>query len=264
MIMKPLYIKALLLTAILSLACTTKVSEWVLLNAFPDRYLLVYYHKTPLSESIKVQNRDLTEKFKSANIQLRTLQKEDISAPHYALYYNNRLFSEYADSKELGDMVFSPLRNKIASELMSGKLCVMLYLKSGNKEKDEKGIQVIRQTIAVSPFGEIIPVIELDRDNDEEKHFISMLLNVESDLIDINEPMLFGVFGRLRVLEPLLAKGISSENINLMIDFLTADCSCVIKDDLPGINILYVGTWDNPLPAMVNRILDENPLLVHH
>jgi hypothetical protein len=180
------------------------------------------------------------------------------------MYYNNRVFSEYADYKELDGIAFSPLRNKIASELMSGKLCVMLYLNCGIQEKDAKGLQIIRKTVAVSPFGEIIPVVELKRNSIEEKHLVSMLLNVESDLKDISEPMLFGVFGRFRVLEPLLANGISEENINLMIDFLTADCSCLIKDDLPGINILFDGTWDNPLPAMVNRILDENPLLVHH
>ncbi len=262
--MKTIYIKTLILAGLLSLACTTKVSEWVLLNLSPERYLLVYYHKTSLSETVRNQNRELAEKIKSSNIQFRTLQKENIKEPYYALFYNNRLFSEYTDYKELGSLAFSPLRNKIASELMAGKLCVMLYLKSGNQEKDEKGLQVLKKAIASSPFVEIITVMELNRSSFEEKHLVSMLLNVESDLKDIREPMLFGVFGRFRVLEPLLAGGISEENIDLMIDFLTADCSCLIKDDMPGINILFDGTWENPLPAMVNRILDENPLLVHH
>ncbi len=262
--MKTFYIKTIILTGLLSLACTTKVSEWVLLNSLPDSYLLVYYHKTPLSESVRIRNRELAEKIKPANIQFRMLLKENIGESYYALVYNNRLFSEYADYKELAGITFSPLRNKIASELMAGKLCVMLYLKSGNQEKDEKGLQIIKKTVASSPFGEIIPIMELSRNSIDEKHFVSMLLNVESDLKDISEPMLFGVFGRFRVLEPLLANGISEENIDLMIDFLTADCSCLIKDDLPGINILFDGTWENPMPAMVNRILDENPQLVHH
>jgi hypothetical protein len=76
--------------------------------------------------------------------------------------------------------------------------------------------------------------------------------------------MLFGIFGRFTALEPLLAKGISQENINLMIDFLTADCSCLIKDNLPGVNILYKSSWENPSPAMVNSILETNPSLLHH
>ena len=77
-------------------------------------------------------------------------------------------------------------------------------------------------------------------------------------------PMLFGIFGRFRTLEPLIARGISEENIGLMIDFFTADCSCVIKDDLPGISILYKSNWDNPKPALVNAIIDANPFLEHH
>jgi hypothetical protein len=125
-------------------------------------------------------------------------------------------------------------------------------------------LQLINRTVTVSPFREIIPVIGLERNSLEEKHLVSMLLNVESDLKDINEPMLFGVFARFKALEPLVSKGITSENINLMIDFLTADCSCLIKDDLPGTDILYTDNWENPLPAMVNRILDENPDLQHH
>jgi hypothetical protein len=90
-----------------------------------------------------------------------------------------------------------------------------------------------------------------------------MLLSVEDDLKSIAGPMLFGIFGRFKALEPLLGKGISEENISLMIDFLTADCSCLIKDNLPGTDILFTNNWDNPATAMVNKILDENPSLQH-
>ena len=88
-----------------------------------------------------------------------------------------------------------------------------------------------------------------------------MLLNVEDDLKGIQEPMLFGVFGRFKALEPLLGKGITEENIGLMIDYLTAQCSCLIKDDLPGTDILFTGKWDNPQPALLNKIMDANPSL---
>ncbi|MDX1285346.1 MAG: hypothetical protein R3182_10045, partial [Draconibacterium sp.] len=110
---------------------------------------------------------------------------------------------------------------------------------------------------------DVITVLPLDRKNLEESSFVSMLLNVEDDLKEINEPMLFGIFGKFRALEPLLAKGISEENINLLINFLTADCSCLIKDDLPGVNILYKGSWENPKTALVNKIMDANPHLEH-
>jgi hypothetical protein len=262
--MHSVHLKILIITAVLSLACTTKVSEWVLLNAPADRYLLIYYHNGTFPESVSQQNKEIVGKIQKANILFRTILKTDLKKPYYALYYSNRLFSEYADYQNLNGIIDSPLRRKIAGELMEGKLCVLLYLKTGNPVKDESGLQTMKKSIASSPFGNIISMIELDRNSMVENHFVSMLLNCEADLKDINEPMLFGIFGRFRVLEPLLAKGISNENIKLMIDFFTADCSCVIKDNLPGISILYNGIWENPRPAMVNKILDENPELVHH
>lgn len=262
--MKSIHLKLLIVEAFLSLACTTKVSEWILVNSLPNRYLLVYYHNGTVTEQISLKNSELKNSLKTANVFFKQVKKGDIQQPYYALYYNNRLFSEYADYNAVCGVVFSPLRGTVANELMAGKLCVMLYLKTGNPEKDERGLLAIKNSLALSPFGKLISVVELDRNDAEEKHLVSMLLNVESDLKTIHEPMLFGVFGRFRALEPLVAKGISEENINLMIDFFTADCSCVIKENLPGISILHKTNWENPKPAMVNKIMETNPHLEHH
>jgi len=261
--MKRIDFKIIVIGALLSMACTTKVSEWVLLNSVPDKYLLVYFHKSEITETIKKQHSEIENRFKSANILLKTMQRDELEKPHYALYFNNRLIFENIDENQLEKLTFSPLREAVAKELMDGKLCVMLYLKSGIPEKDETGLEVVKTSVASSPFADVITVLEVDRKNTEESQFVSLLLNVEDDLKDINEPMLFGIFGKFRALEPLLAKGISKGNINLMIDFLTADCSCLIKDDLPGSSILYNGVWENPETALVNKILDANPHLEH-
>jgi hypothetical protein len=245
----------------MSLACTTRVSEWVLLNSLPHAYNLVYFHKAPLSESSKIQNQALADKFKPANIHFQSVSRPEITRPYYGLYYQNRLFSKFDTADELAGLSSSPLREKIAAELMAGKLCVMLYLKTDDKEKDEKGLNTLRSALASSPFGHIITVIELSRNSRDEAHFASMLLNVEDDLKDIQQPMLFGIFGRFKALEPILGKGISEENIKLMIDYFTAECSCLIKDDLPGTDILFPGKWDNPTTALLNKIIDENPQL---
>jgi hypothetical protein len=255
--MKPVYIKFIILAAFISLACTTRVSEWVLLNSLPNQYTLVYFHNNSLDEALKKQNLIIADKIKTANIVFETVNRKDIKETYYGLYYENRLFSKYKTPDELRDLTSSPLREKIAAELMAGKLCVMLYLKTDNNEKDEKGLKILNKTIGASPFGQIIPVFELSRNSKDEAGFASLLLNVEDDLKGIQEPMLFGIFGRFKALEPLLGKGISEENINLMIDYLTAECSCLIKDDLPGTDILFTDKWDNPKPALLNRILDE-------
>ncbi len=262
--MKSFHLKILTLAAILSLACTTKVSEWVLLNTVPGQYTLVYFHNTQLSEAARKQNASISDNINPANIEFRSVERKDITEPYFGLYYGSRFFERYSNQKDLAGLTTSPLREKIASEIMTGKLCVLLYLTTGDKEKDEKGLQKIQSALNTSPFKDIITVTELSRKSVEESHFVSLLLNVEDDLKNIPEPMLFGIFGRFRALEPLLGKGITEENIKLMIDFLTADCSCLIKDDLPGTDILCTNNWENPTTALVNKILDENPSLLHY
>lgn len=257
------YIKITALAGLLSLACTTKVSEWVLLNAAANQYTLVYLHKNASSATVQEENSRIEKSIAGANIKFRDAVKPDATQPYYALYYENRLFARYDNPSGLKNLVSSPLREKIAAEIMAGKLCVMLYLRTGDKSKDDKAAETIRKALAASPFGGIITYIQLERNDAGEAHFINMLLNVESDLKGIKEPMLFGIFGKFKALEPLVANGITEENIRYMIDFLTADCSCLIKDDLPGTDILFPGKWDSPATAMVNAIIDANPVLEH-
>lgn len=259
--MKQSIITLVILAGIINMPCTTRVSEWVLLNSPANQYTLVYFHNRPVGESVKKQNLAVAERIKNANIQFKTADREGISEPYYGLYYKGRFFSRYNSIEELKELTTSPMRENIAAELMAGKLCVMVYLKTGNREKDEKGLATLQRTIDSSPFGSIISVVELNRNSREEHHFATILLNVEDDLKEIIEPMLFGVFGRFKALEPLLGRGITEENINLMIDYFTAECSCLIKDDLPGTDILFTDKWENPQTALLNKIIDENPIL---
>lgn len=259
--MKKYYYKLIILAGIISLACSTRVSEWILLNSLPNQYSLVYFHSAPLSGEVTKENTALKKQINTANIIFKTVARQDIKEPYFGLYYENRLFSKYQNTAELAGLTTSSLREKIAADLLAGNLCVMLYLLTDDKEKDDKGLETLNQALNSSPFGEIIKVYELSRNSREEKHFTSFLLNIEDDLKEIQDPMIFGIFGRFKALEPLLGRGISEENINLMIDYFKAECSCLIKDNLPGTDILYTEMWDNPQPALLNKIIDDNPSL---
>lgn len=256
-------LKITIVSGLLSLFCTTKVSEWVLLNNPPENYVLVYYHRDQAGDKAEAKNKELIADTKPANVRFMEIRNDKVTEPYYAIYYRNRLLEKYSDPSELKGISSSPLRERIAKEIMAGKLCVMVYLKSGNQVKDRRGEAEIMNAVRSSPFKDIITYIELDRNSSDEKHFISLLLNLEDDLKGINEPMLFGIFGRFRALEPLVAGGITGENVGLMIDFLSADCSCLIKDDLPGKDIIYTNSWENPGNALVNKILDADPSLLH-
>ncbi len=101
------------MAGIISLACTTRVSEWILLNALPNQYTLVYFHNEPVSESVKKAKPGSSGKNQmTANIQFKTVNREEINEPYYGLYYEGRLFSKYKTADELKGLTSSPLREK--------------------------------------------------------------------------------------------------------------------------------------------------------
>jgi hypothetical protein len=74
---------------------------------------------------------------------------------------------------------------------------------------------------------------------------LTLLSKSEPDLDEYaDEPMVFPVFGRGRVLFTLIGEGITSDNIRETIAFLVGPCGCEIKMMNPGVDILMAANWD--------------------
>ncbi|HVJ87615.1 MAG TPA: hypothetical protein VM452_18285, partial [Caulifigura sp.] len=58
----------------------------------------------------------------------------------------------------------------------------------------------------------------------------------------------FPVFGRLRALLPLVGPGITPENIRGSARFLAGACSCQVKEQNPGFDLLMNAHWDELIP----------------
>ena len=72
-----------------------------------------------------------------------------------------------------------------------------------------------------------------------------MLLAVEPDLHKFEkEPMVFAVYGRGRAMPPYVGKGITQANLVDCIAFLAGACSCMVKDENPGVDLLMRWDWD--------------------
>ena len=57
-------------------------------------------------------------------------------------------------------------------------------------------------------------ILRLQRSDPEEAALLAMLTHLENDLGGFaSEPMVFPVFGRARVLEPLIGAGITHDNV---------------------------------------------------
>lgn len=96
-----------------------------------------------------------------------------------------------------------------------------------------------------------VAVVRLTRDDPAERWLVRMLLAVEPDLGKFEkEPMVFAVYGRGRAMPPYVGKGITRANLVDCIAFLAGACSCMVKDENPGVDLLMRWDWDATATAM--------------
>ncbi len=169
----------------------------------------------------------------------------------------------------------SPVRTKLVEELLNGESAVWLFIPSGNDQQDAAALkrladQVARneQELELPPQDEIeadeffrienpielrlgFSVVTVDRDDPREESLLAMLLGSEADLKSLQQPMAFPVIGRGRVLYALVGKGIYPETIKSACRFVVGPCSCQVKEQNPGFDLLLSVAWDEKLGGSV-------------
>jgi hypothetical protein len=159
----------------------------------------------------------------------------------------------------------SPVRRAIAKRILAGETAVFLLLESGRKDRDEAAARSLqndllslnepvkrpgRQTVEkAAPPPSAYSMIRVSRNDPCEQVLVQMLLQRDIDLADQTEPVVFPVFGRGRVLPPLIGAEITRENLERIGQILTAPCSCNVKRQFPGIDLLMSVDWDGILAA---------------
>ena len=166
------------------------------------------------------------------------------------------------------DIVDTSVRKEIAHQLVSGETSIWVMLESGDKEKDDAAWKLLNEQITELEATLELPAIEeedvkaglisidedelkiafssrrVSREKPADEMLVRMLLDTEDDLMDRQEPMVFPIFGRGRVLYGLVGKGISAETIELAANYLTGACSCQVKAENPGVDLLMAMNWD--------------------
>jgi len=157
----------------------------------------------------------------------------------------------------------SPVRKEIARRILDGEVAVWVFLESGVQEQDEAAARLLEtelkrmsENFRISvPEGSMIQfdeedlsvefsMVRLSRNDTSERMFIQMLLNSEWDLKTFPKPMAFPIFGRGRVLYALVGDGIRDGNIERACSFLVGWCSCIVKEQNPGVDLLMSVDWD--------------------
>ncbi len=196
------------------------------------------------------------------------------------------------------NMIDSPLRQQLVKNIALGYSATWLIIESGDPVKDAAAkLKVVLTSREVEkelplPDGVItqkdierasggldhlgadpnilrsaIPLkiaftnISVAIDDPTEEIFLSMLLHIEDDLDQFKtEPKLFPIFGRTRTLEPLIGKGIETENIWAMSEYICGACSCEVKRQNPGIDLLSNVEWYDLLEGseiVLDKLLPE-------
>ena len=192
----------------------------------------------------------------------------------------------------------SPVRAELRKRILKGESAVWVLVESGNATADDEAAGLLdkisqeAESILKLPDGVITPdealargphaqskeddilasslplkvdfsLLKVSRKDPKEAVLLSMLLNLEDDLGDYaQEPMAFPVFGRGRALEPLIGKGIHRDNLLEHSTYLCGACSCEVKDQNPGIDLLLAAGWDAILSDQIGLEDLAKPLTV--
>lgn len=164
-------------------------------------------------------------------------------------------------------LVDSPKRRRIADQLCQGKHGLLLLLLGPNETENVAAQKTTREVLGrVAVEGVQIGLVEVSRDDSQEQWLVQQLLHLEDDLPDLDNTMIFPVFGRGHVLEPYLGKGITTTNLLEPIAFMSGPCACEVKASSAGMDLLtnydwqaHLANWPQPEEAPLNSLLFNIP-----
>ncbi len=216
-------------------------------------------------------------------------QVGDSSAPVVAVLYPrnaqevpDRFVDTVAlDKKSLKYLADSPVRKTIAKRLIDGQSAVWIFVPIGDPKQDQEALRVLQTEVQRNQDSLELPeqeevegeeellaevdielrlefsIVTLDRNDPKEQHLLKMLLASEPDLEDLKQPMAFPVLGRGRVLYALIGKGIAEDTISIASRFIIGPCSCQVKNQNPGFDLLMQCDWDAEIGT--EKLSDEIP-----
>lgn len=176
------------------------------------------------------------------------------------------IISGSLDTSMLQALTHSPARNTIAQQLETGKAGVLVLLEGKDAAETKRAREVVQQLASGIASGKLplatalpgetpeegkaksakpqVGLHVIQRDDAAEQWLIRTLFAVEDGLPEIDKPMVFPIFGRGRVLPPYIGAGITQELLVECLDFITGPCSCTVKEQNRGMDLLIAYNWD--------------------
>lgn len=267
----------MLISALQACACDVPVFEYALKMWPPDAYELVVVHRGG-SKAASLLEQLRTDAAGFANMALREAAPEmtqerygvlveesgNRTLPWLIVRYPVRadsralLWAGPAAASDVNAWMDSPMRRKITRTLLDGSVGAWVFLESGDKAKDESAYASLDNELSRlervlrlphepldDKSGIAFKILRLSRHDPAEKALLLMLTKSEPDLESLHtEPMVFPVYGRGIVLYALVGAGINTVTITETAEFLAGECSCEIKSQNPGMELLITADWE--------------------
>lgn len=246
----------------------------------------------PVRPNVRVTAVDVAGEMSPDFLEVWKEQPQDGALPRVVLRFprssglNTTITSApLADAAKL-NLTNSPARREIIERLGEGQSAVWVMLDSGDAARDDAAAKLVLDRLdylmSVMTLPELdqldianglvsvgqddlrleFSLLRISRSDADEHTFIQMLLSTEPDLAAIREPIIFPVFGRGRALYALVGKGIRAETIEEAATFLIGKCSCQVKEQNPGTDLLLTADWK--ALAKASPLLErELPNLAH-
>jgi hypothetical protein len=212
-----------------------------------------------------------------------------------------KVFAGRLDEKAVKALVESPARTRLGELLNQGNAAVMIFLSGADETENKRAEKALDELIAKSQRNEIpmaldfsdpatmgavppdesgdgenaedadpaakppglrVAKLKIDRSDPAELWFVRALMTLEPDLHEYaKEPMIFAGYGRGRAMEPYIGKGITPDNLVDVVAFLAGACSCMVKEQNPGADLLVKWDWEATADLMAadDSTLDPTP-----
>lgn len=179
---------------------------------------------------------------------------------------------------DIAQALTSPGRAELSKRLLKGDAVVWLLLPGSDQEatnavrdklttrlKELEGEIELPEGIG-EPGSEVeapIPVairfsiLDIPRDDPAEQAFLQNLLYAVPELADAGGPLVIPVFGAGRALDVLAGDELEPKVIEQAAKFLCGACSCLVKEQNPGFDLLLSTDWDSIFAEGAPRVARE-------
>ncbi|MFK8114675.1 MAG: hypothetical protein AB8B91_20910 [Rubripirellula sp.] len=212
-------------------------------------------------------NRELWEQIKSNHeVQLPyVVLRTQISRGRLVNGWHGPLDSQ---QESLSKVFQSPARSELSRRLLAGHSIVWLMIASKDAKRNEATRQQLEDGFGSlankvkMPEGIGLPgselhseiplllrysVLEIDRDDDSESFLVQLFSGFHPQAFEQGQPLVVPVFGRGRALEVIPAGDLNPRLMEDLTVFLSGACSCQVKDQNPGFDLLLTVDWDTEL-----------------